>query len=290
MYYWPGITLLISYRINLLVGPVTLCVYLSMKRDIQNKQNLELINQYRLKYGNRLNMTMYSSEDNYPVNILRNRAIELVKTELIINLDIDFIPDAGLYDYILNNYAFLVEGSESKGFVIPALSYVPPDFNPDTKWQLPLDMLPKTKAEVAKAIQDKIFIYEHWEEAQRVTDIPKWLTANELYKTNYSEWYEPYIITNMRYQPAFDERYIYYGNDKNQWNYHLSFLGLEYWVIPDHFITHMPHKKNIWAGDERKSVLPLVKKWGRDFVAEIKSFHQRSQELSITDANKYWFL
>jgi hypothetical protein len=46
--------------------------------------------------------------------------------------------------------------------------------------------------------------------------------------------------------------FSYYGNDKISFLYELYWRGFDYWVIPDHFIVHYPHKRSAWAKEQTK--------------------------------------
>jgi len=253
---------------------VSLCVYLNI-HDL-NPGNLAIIQSYRNTWKDRLTLSLYSAADRYPINIVRNRALQQVTTEFVILLDMDFVPDPGLYNYILNNYDLINDNTAPRAFVIPAFAYSPPGVPSNKIWtEVPF---PESKAKLSEAVENELFKYEQWGEAQKDTNIPKWLKSDDLYPVYPGDWFEPYVLVNLKYVPFFDERYIYYGDDKTQWNNHLKWLGTEMWVIPNHYILHLPHKPNSWAGQERKQVGSILKKLRPEFAYELQMMREFSRK------------
>jgi len=257
---------LINFPMHVWPGPIAIGVYLNLNQLKQ--EYLDIIHYYRTNYD-RISLSVYSSHDTYPINIVRNRALQLVTTELALILDMDFIPDPGLYNYVMENYEIFSHNGIKIAFVVPAFSFQPPEFvGKDFIWDDNVS-LPLSKKDAIWAIKNKTLAYAHWESAQSSTNISNWMITDMIYKVKSEIWYEPYVIVNMKHVPSFDERFIFYGDDKSQWNRHLSFLEYEYWVLPDHFVIHLPHKPRQWSGTERKQNYRLIWKWIRDFRVDL---------------------
>ena len=96
-------------------GPVAVAFYL---RDLlEDSISFDEIRTGLLEPHGRVEfIVVYSSDQaKYPVNMLRNRVLSLVRTNLVLLLDVDFIPSDGLYDYIKANIATL--NAQSRGAV-----------------------------------------------------------------------------------------------------------------------------------------------------------------------------
>lgn len=117
-------------------GPVVVAFFL--KNPKEDSANLEA---FRRRNANRDNLafsTYQSSEKiSYPVNVLRNQALRLVKTNLAFLADVDFIPSANLYSYVKVNIRRLNVLSRDHVFVVPAFEHHSLDANfPVTKEQV----------------------------------------------------------------------------------------------------------------------------------------------------------
>ena len=56
----------------------------------------------------------------YPVNLLRNTALQEVKSPFVFLSDIDFLPMYGLYEYLKKAASMMDIGNEKKALVVPA--------------------------------------------------------------------------------------------------------------------------------------------------------------------------
>jgi hypothetical protein len=190
---------------------------------------------------------VYASSDSagYPVNILRNRALSLVTTGLVLVLDVDFVPSSDLYPYLLANLATLHAQSIDSVFVVPAFEHrkssisipatktevrscIDPFWNADLSVYLQLSAL-WTERTTVPMLED-----DDWRPHIAHIDYPRWRTTSTSYEVPYSvrgfpslcvmvDWadlrceqslWEPYLVMPVERIPPFDERCIYYGNDK----------------------------------------------------------------------------
>jgi len=180
-----------------------------------------------------------ASQGLYPVNTLRNVAINKAKTDFIIMADVDFVPSAGLYEAAKT----FVEKLASSGAAHEKKVYVLPAFEIDGEDQtVPLDFegLKGMGARIHQVHNDKGRSIAH-----KYTEYDKWIEASEPYKVSYKFPYEPYILA-PRTIPRFDVRFFGYGNDKASHNYELNAAGYEFWVFPKHFVVHIRHSQGIW--------------------------------------------
>lgn len=61
------------------------------------------------------------NQELYPINYLRNTAISYVSTSFIFQLDVDFLPQFGLYNNLMNNINRLnISESDKIALIVPA--------------------------------------------------------------------------------------------------------------------------------------------------------------------------
>jgi hypothetical protein len=197
-------------------GKVSVGAYVNINELFEH--NLDIIQQLRDKYKS-LTITLYSAIDKYPVNILRNRAVQRVTTELALSSDIFTVPSPGLYDYLVANYDALIKSGTSSVFPIPVFTVDSPDDF----------VFPQSKEELLEGIKSKKI---------GINNSTSWFEANDRYKVD--TWNEPYLVVDLKYVPLFDERVSHRSNTL-QWIEHLSVLNYEFMVIPHHFLITYPH-------------------------------------------------
>jgi len=180
-----------------------------------------------------------ASQGLYPVNTLRNVAINKANTDFIILADVDFVPSEGIYEAtksFVEKLASTGAAHDKKVYVLPAFEIdgadqtVPPNF----------DELQKMGSRIHQVHNDKGRDIAH-----KYTQYDKWMTATDPYRISYRFPYEPYILA-PRTIPRFDVRFFGYGNDKASHNYELNAAGYEFWGFPKHFVVHIRHSQGSW--------------------------------------------
>ena len=196
------------------------------------------------------------SPDQYPINKMRNAAIQNVKTSHYLYIDIDFWPASALHE-ILHFHTMKEElgreGGERKAYVIPAfqLNWLC-DVNKDVDCSDKLlKMMPKTRAELFKLIKtDKVATFDfHIQAAHGTTDVRRWYSLKkssvrhiECMKSNR---YEPYVILrHCQSLPPYQEQFSGYGKNKIQHILHLRRLGYSFSVVGHAWVVHWPHNKS----------------------------------------------
>lgn len=211
-------------------GPMSIALYAS---DAEVQQFLRYAeNSETLK--NRKNIgihIVYKDGDLYPVNYLRNIALEQVQTEYVFLCDIDFLPVTTLYQYLRevasNNQM------TKKAMVVPAFETYQYKLEfPETKPQL-LSMLDKGKLEM--------FRESVWPQGHAPTDYEQWKRSDENYKISWQADYEPYVMVETKHLPYYDMRFVGFGWNKVSHIMELHAAGYEFYVLAKGFIIHMPH-------------------------------------------------
>lgn len=140
----------------------------------------------------------------YPVNLLRNIALELVETDLVFLIDADFVPDSNIFDFMddleskqlntieyltptkskpLNLYNFL---KEKNVLIIPAFDLEKGEKLPQTKDEL----LNLVKLDKSSPVLSKSKFIEH-HEAHKSVNYKKWYESKNFYEIQYKYPFEP---------------------------------------------------------------------------------------------------
>ncbi|CAJ1959267.1 unnamed protein product [Cylindrotheca closterium] len=220
--------------------------------------------------------------DDYPVNHLRNLALQQVETTHIVFIDVDFWSSEGLYDILTNKTvtSALVENKDI-ALVIPAFQL----FRQCTLWvdcrERNVPSMPFSLDELLDMRRNKrghIFdptnkgghgstLYEEWllQEEGTLLEIPC-LKSNR---------YEPFIVVRYcRDLPPFQEAFSGYGKNKMSWMMQLVRSGYTLSQLGGAFLVHYPHldsqsrqrwneapdQLKVFRGDDREHFFPLVRK------------------------------
>ena len=188
----------------------------------------------------------------YPINALRNKALSLANTDLVLMLDVDFVaspqlglPEPGYRDPAVYNQ--MVElTNKKKAIVLPA-------FEITNRKQ---DLTMAQNFARSMVVAGKETVQQHYKEgmvdAFNGRDAPwghgpsnttKWVRLSRpiLYRVVYEPKYEPFVILSRHQAPWADERFVGYGGNKIAYINQLNGLGFGFHVHPYGFAIHVPH-------------------------------------------------
>ena len=204
----------------------------------------------------------------FPINALRNEAIEAVATTHYLLVDVDLWPSESLLHEL--------QALDEPWWQTPRLALVIPAFQAIAGGQRDL---PFTLAELRHCIR-----------AGACTSFKGQLldgqhaaiqaVAGQQLSTDYARWwlsashrlpyripcfdkisYEPYLVLSSATEPEqcagtprFDERYTGYGKNKVAWVQKLRAAGFSFYVLPRTFLTHMPHHLSHAGRDWQRDV------------------------------------
>ncbi|CAK0898505.1 unnamed protein product [Prorocentrum cordatum] len=206
----------------------------------------------------------------YPVNALRNAALAAARAELVLLLDVDFVPSAGLYPALAGSPGLLREalGGGSGPLRGPARALVVPAFEVHGGRGRARALARSGDAVRAacRAGEAEGFHVSHFPRGHSATDFERWLRGPALgadvcgpagrlssrshgvdgYRAAYEEYFEPYVVAARRLVPAYDERFRGYGLNKISHLYEMSARGFEFYVAehPDAFVVAEEHPKS----------------------------------------------
>jgi hypothetical protein len=227
-----------------------------------------------------------SGHCSYPINGLRNIALQSATSEFVFLLDVDCIPSQDLFDSLvgtsemknsLRNLCIQYVGA----VVVPC--FEPSEdapFNPQN---------PFTSHEVRSLAnlpspQLRQFAINEFDRGHGATNYPVWLSWSDqsnrflqYYQVDYQEGFEPFIIVARILAPPYCEELVGYGRNKILHLYHLSRLGMSFWVTTSGCIVHTPHSLSTdrikLLGSHEKS-----EEMDHRRLEEVKSIYQRFRD------------
>ncbi|XP_075871060.1 xylosyl- and glucuronyltransferase LARGE2s [Nelusetta ayraudi] len=212
-------------------GPVSLALYLS---DAEAQQFLRYAQASEVLRGRR-NVgyhVVYKEGQFYPVNLLRNVALDNANTPYVFLADVDFLPMYGLYHYLRKAVVQMDLAHSKKALVVPAFETL--------RYRL---SFPKSKAELLSMLDMGTlytFRYHVWPKGHAPTDYAKWRTATTAYRVDWEPDFEPYVVVR-RDCPHYDRRFLGFGWNKVAHVMELDAQEFELMVLPNAFMVHMPH-------------------------------------------------
>mmetsp|Transcript_25589 Transcript_25589/g.33312 ORF Transcript_25589/g.33312 Transcript_25589/m.33312 type:complete len:331 (+) Transcript_25589:110-1102(+) len=266
-------------------GPISIAVFV----PYESKK----INTLSCNNNDRLNYYIYEAKNEkelieYPVNKLRNIAINLVKTSHFLIADIDFWPSNNLYNEILKHSLWHLK-NPLYGMIIPAFqrdsdgcrtietchfqskrnNFIPNDLN-----SLKQCIFNDKKCIVFQS-DNSLDSHSSTNTADWLKYSTKWLIPKEL-KCFKSSRYEPYIVLPKNSVPKYDERFVGYGKNKIEYIHHLRYRGFKFAILPKEFLIHFPHPKSTsklsWLSNSTKH--KSVDKQFKLFIGELSRTHK----------------
>ena len=224
-------------------GPMSVSVYAS---DVEAIKLVDYVNSY-MCFKHRQNIALhivYSDSRFYPINYLRNVALDHLLTKYAFLLDVDFLPMRDLHEYLLE--ATHVLGAEKRALVVPAF-----------ETHLYKVELPPNKTVLLKMVDTgsvQSFRFTEWPQGHSPTNYKHWSIATRPYRINWATDFEPYVVLQRPF-PRYDNRFVGFGWNKVSHIMELHHAGYEFVVLPDAFIIHMPHSPSLDISNFRSSTL-----------------------------------
>eukprot|EP00056_Hartaetosiga_gracilis_P016409 m.4916 g.4916 ORF g.4916 m.4916 type:complete len:628 (-) comp4062_c0_seq1:695-2578(-) len=190
-----------------------------------------------------ISLSLGQTEQPYPINTLRNIAMELVASPFVLSLDADFLPSRSLSESFATALASRLKGGKKNtpkvAFVVPAFELVVGDRATFAVGDFPVD-----KFALLQAINEGTitpFRQRASPKSHLATNYAKWAEATEAYSVNYMDMFEPYVIVPRTVTPSFNEMFSGYGMNKISYAMELEAAGFDFVVLPDAWVVHLPH-------------------------------------------------
>lgn len=250
-------------------GPISLALYIS---DAEAQQLLSYISNSNT-LSTRTNIgyhVVYKEGTGYPINVLRNVALEQVVTPYVFLSDIDFLPMPGMYSYLKKQVIKFEIKLTDKALVIPAF-----------ETERYRTSIPQKKSEILSMLDMGTlftFRYHVWPKGHSPTNYAKWRVATTPYKVTWQPDYEPYVVVKKDI-PLYDTRFVGFGWNKVSHIMELFAQGYSFYVLPNAFIIHMPHSPSFDIGKFRGSspyrrCLKILK---NEFIRELRKRYVSKQ-------------
>lgn len=287
---WPpdAVTLVTQFSISRLArfertlaawdGPISLTVYLTDETDIAALE-LYLLDETKLAAYRGLALTIvkpdYSVTEaallerlRYPINKLRNFALNLAPTPYVVVTDADFLPSPDMHALLSSRGVPLIRlpstASSSptlrRTAVVVSAFVLSPNTTlyPSTPFLLsqalsshpPLASLTDLNAGHGPSLPSLLF--HHSSSPSRNSTNPSWS-----YEICYEPQWEPYYLIHRASHPLYDERFTDQGGDKQAHALLLNALGYEFRVLRDVWFMHPP--KDAASEDEDEDEWPSAR-------------------------------
>lgn len=183
----------------------------------------------------------------YPANAVRNRALLMAQSDVVLLLDVDFVVDLSLVRALeddAENAELAAALEQGKALVLPAF-----EAWDQSDWgkKVALDAVKEGKQYIAQKFMYNVvmgFHMSHYPQGHEKTDFWRWINSTEAYEVDYQIGFEPYILMARKYVPYYDERFRGYYWNKVQHLMHINIQNQFTYVIHPHsFVVHVPHRK-----------------------------------------------
>ena len=213
--------------------------------------------------------------ESYPVNFLRNIALDRSTTDLVFLLDIDFLPSAGAHDVLwqflrIQSAAWL----QQHVVIVPAYQMTQIDCNATS--------IPRSKDMMVKLLASReasSFHSEHFWPAHGPTNEKRWRQAEDSYEVQWKLHYEPYMAGSRNTFPLYDPFMPSRLGNKASHSMHLHALRTKLVVHNKVFVVHTHHSP---APRESRKIA-CVRKLRQDIVSFLDLLRKKSDNLSHYD-------
>ena len=220
---WRGYMSIVIYTMDYELEAIQL--FISRCRDLRSRNNID----YHI---------VFQAGEFYPVNYLRNVAMNFSSTEAVLISDVDFLPMEGLdnrlKDWLSKENS--LSSSYNRAYIVPAFETLRYRFS-----------TPEDKSQLIQMWDDGLidtFRHFEWPRGHSATNYTFWRESYSIYRVQWDMDFEPYVLL-PRKVALFDERFVGFGWNKVSFIIELDAVGIELWVLPDVFMIHMPHSPSL---------------------------------------------
>uniref|UniRef100_A0A0M3JTP4 Glycosyltransferase-like protein LARGE (inferred by orthology to a C. elegans protein) n=1 Tax=Anisakis simplex TaxID=6269 RepID=A0A0M3JTP4_ANISI len=250
-------------------GPISVAFYLS---DLELIQLADYFNESNL-FNHRKNVAIHAvfkEGIHYPINYLRNVALNASTTSHVFLVDVDFLPMPGLYcfhfDYFqiviiivmikrLDLYILLRERLLKRTTYNPRTAFIIAAFESKLYRNI---IVPNTKSNLLSFLdngQIQIFRQDVWKKGHFATDYDFWRNTDFEYSVTWRTDYEPYVVVARNETPFYDTRFVGFGWNKVSHIMSMNAKGFDFIVLPNVFIVHQSHSSSFEITKYRTSTL-----------------------------------
>ena len=243
---------LLSLFLTHWTGPASIAIYVADEQleELYNFVNSSVIISNRARKNLAIHV-VFNHSVIYPINYIRNVALNSVTTPYVFLDDFEMLPNYGCYVSMKKAIEELHIGTRKKtALVIPAF-----ETSGNKSYRVPF---PESKKKLLQLVNNnKAFqFHKNAHQSHKSTMYPKWENTNHFYKVKYHIHYEPYVVVRsdvVRY----DTRFVGYGYNKVSHIMELHAQKYKFVVHPLLFVLHEWHppslqKKLFWTEEYRE--------------------------------------
>jgi hypothetical protein len=212
----------------------------------------------------------------FPINELRNRAIDLVTTSHFIVIDADFVPSPDMRERTrahlraIARNASLVDGFQGVPATAPVRPFhfalVAPAF--ESQAYSASDAASLTREQMVRrwrSENDPKPAHMFASAAHGATDFERWANATRPFAVRYESHFEPYYVVPVDSE-RYDARFRGYGADKSEHCYAQERLRrAQMAVMPDVWMIHIEHQSGAWKAGQA----PILKRVWQNWYARL---------------------
>jgi hypothetical protein len=231
------------------------------------------------------------SPHEYPVNIMRNIAMDSAPTDHIIYIDVDFIPSVGAHSHLVKQFSLMVASTSKKkmALIVPAFERKLSKYE-DESSSIESFLLPPQKSDLLHLITSMgsnntivPFHMESFPAGHGPTEYHRWFKATEPYKVEYAYGFEPYFVIDKKNTPPFWEYFRGRHLDKISWVGELFLAGHAFHVDPSCFLIHINHN---YFKDRRTRTRKHEKEATQEFEVRFNNGYLRETYGRILEKNR----
>ena len=245
---------LLSLFLTHWTGPASIAIYVADEQleELYNFVNSTTIISERARKNLAIHV-VFNHSVIYPINYIRNVALNSVTTPYVFLNDFEMLSSYGCYGSMKKAIKELHIGTKNKtALVIPAF-----ETSGNKSYRVPF---PKSKKKLLQLVNNNEAFQFHKNSYQshKSTMYPKWENAKNFYEVKYHVHYEPYVVVRsdvVRY----DTRFVGYGYNKVSHIMELRAQTYQFFVHPFLFVLHKWHpptlQKKLYLIEEYRECL-----------------------------------
>ena len=217
----------------------------------------------------------------YPINVMRNVAMDYAVTDYVFMLDVDFIPSPDTHANMLRyiQYSKTKNWNHKIALIVPAF-----EREIQRHENVTIHQLPTTKKELVRLLNDDSSQYftfhRQYSPGHGPTNYPKWYAVQrKTYSIDYQLYYEPYVMVNRAAAngtlPRFFEGFTGFGRNKQSWIEELAAAGYQFKVMPNSFLIHINHHYGAYVGGMRAMSQDTIRQYYQVFRKCLSSTYNR---------------
>lgn len=188
------------------------------------------------------------------INLIRNIAVSLARTQYVAMLDVDMIPARKEFECLRRDASVSLRGVLPNGRKhVLAMAVLLPDIH--------VRQVENKEEARDGLLSHSLFFY--CVASQRGTKIRQWFGTerSNVRSSRFLADYEPYVVARRDEYPAYDERFVGYGFNKIAWLMQAEAAGWKTVVTSDLFVSHLNHVEMDWVAGIQQDI--YVQTWRR---------------------------